>query len=77
MTFGRHIQNARRSLGLTQAELAARLAVDKQSISNWECERSTPWPKERERVLSMLLQAQIQRAQLRTRVLDRIKWEDD
>ena len=43
MTFAAYILDTRRALRLTQAELAARLHVDKQSISNWECGRNTPW----------------------------------
>ena len=42
MTFSAWIKARRKALGLTQAELALRLDVDKQSISNWECGRSTP-----------------------------------
>lgn len=68
MTFARNVRSARRGLHLTQMELAARLDVDKQSVSNWECGRSTPWPKERLRVLSLLLDMQ----EPRERVVDRI-----
>ena len=43
MTFAHDIAQWRRDLHLTQAELAALLHVDKQSVSNWECGRNEPW----------------------------------
>jgi transcriptional regulator with XRE-family HTH domain len=54
VTFPQQIAAARKALHLTQAELAARLGVDKQSISNWECGRSQPWPRDREAFLKQL-----------------------
>jgi transcriptional regulator with XRE-family HTH domain len=54
VTFQTIIATARRELNLTQAELAAALGVDKQSVSNWECGRNAPWPAHRERLLSKL-----------------------
>lgn len=54
MTFGEQVREARKRLALSQVELAARLGVQPQSVSNWECERSTPWPKEQGRVLEAL-----------------------
>lgn len=44
MTFAATITAARRHLDLTQAQLAALVDVDKQSVSNWECGRNEPWP---------------------------------
>lgn len=58
MTFPHTIRTARRALRLTQADLAAQIGVDKQSVSNWECGRSSPWPKEQARVLLQLLELQ-------------------
>ena len=36
---GTEVQRRRRRLGLTQAELAARLGVHKLTVSRWECDR--------------------------------------
>lgn len=66
MTFSHTIRSIRLRLHLTQAELALRLELDKQTISNWECGRSTPWPKEQARVLAAL------GAPSRERIVDRI-----
>lgn len=68
MTFSSWIKTRRRELGLTQADLAARLDVDKQSVSNWECGRSAPWPKEEDRVRRAL--------GWRDRIIDRILADD-
>lgn len=57
MTFSQSIAALRKAHGLTQAELAARLGVDKQSISNWECGRNTPWPRDQEAYLKALQDA--------------------
>jgi DNA-binding transcriptional regulator YiaG len=51
MTFAEHIREARDRLQLTQADLAARLQVSTQTISNWERGRSVPWPDDQERYL--------------------------
>lgn len=72
MTFPDQIRAARHRLQLSQAELAVALAVDKQSVSNWECGRTTPWPREQVRVLGLLLDLQHQEATPRERVCDRI-----
>lgn len=40
--FGEKIRNARKSLGLTQRQLADRLGVSNTSISNWEKGMSRP-----------------------------------
>ena len=42
MTTGKRIKNARRQAGLTQAELADRLGVPFQSISQWERDIRNP-----------------------------------
>lgn len=34
--FGENIQNLRKSYGLSQVELARKLGVTKQAVSNWE-----------------------------------------
>lgn len=34
--FGENIRNLRKSYGLSQTELAAKLNVTKQAVSNWE-----------------------------------------
>jgi len=54
MTFSTTIRQLRRDLDLTQAELAARLGVDKQSVSNWETGRNAPWPAHQEGILRQL-----------------------
>ena len=36
---GTGVQRLRRKLGLTQAELAARVGVHKLTVSRWECDR--------------------------------------
>lgn len=38
----KNIQKMRRSLGMTQAELAARLCVDPSSVAKWETEKAYP-----------------------------------
>jgi transcriptional regulator with XRE-family HTH domain len=48
------LHDLRRQLRLTQAELAAMLDVDKQSVSNWECGRNEPWPERRASILKLL-----------------------
>jgi transcriptional regulator with XRE-family HTH domain len=48
------LHDLRRQLRLTQAELAAMLDVDKQSVSNWECGRNEPWPERRAGILARL-----------------------
>lgn len=40
--IGMFIQNARKSFNMTQAELAAKLNVSPQSVSNWERGESVP-----------------------------------
>jgi transcriptional regulator with XRE-family HTH domain len=41
-TFGDHIRNRRRELGLFQWQLAERLGVDECTVSNWEKQRTEP-----------------------------------
>ncbi len=40
--IGQYIQSSRRELGMTQAEMGARLNVSAQSVSNWERGESIP-----------------------------------
>lgn len=51
MTFADRIRAHRLALGLTQDDFAARLGVSGQTVSNWECGRSVPWPRTQVRVL--------------------------
>lgn len=56
--FGKQLHTTRTALGMTQDDLAALVGVDKQTISNWECERTQPWPNKKVEVLTKLLEAQ-------------------
>lgn len=69
MTFSAYILQKRTELGLTQAQLATLIDVDKQSVSNWECGRNEPWAKERERIASQLGQVRRQRPNIIERIL--------
>lgn len=40
--IGRYIQSSRKELGMTQADMGARLNVSAQSVSNWERGESIP-----------------------------------
>lgn len=42
ISFGKRLRMTRKSLQLTQAELAEKLTVSVQSISKWECDSSMP-----------------------------------
>ncbi len=42
MSIGEKIRKAREENGITQAEASERLLVSRQTISNWENERSLP-----------------------------------
>ena len=42
MEIGQKLREARQRRGLTQEELAERLRLSRQTISNWENERSYP-----------------------------------
>ena len=42
MSIGEKIRKAREEKGITQAEAAERLMVSRQTVSNWENERSLP-----------------------------------
>ncbi len=39
---GKHIKKAREEKGLTQEQLAERLSVTRQAVSNWENEKTQP-----------------------------------
>ena len=67
MSFAPTILQWRRDLHLTQAELAALLRVDKQSVSNWECGRNEPWEERRQEITSTL-----RRLKRRTSINERI-----
>lgn len=68
MTFPQTLKATRQSLKLTQGELARRLDVSPQTISNWECGRNAPWDAELAGVTARL--ATLRPA--RPRVSDRI-----
>ena len=42
MELGSHIKEHRKELGLSQDDLAERIYVSRQTISNWECGRTYP-----------------------------------
>lgn len=73
MTFSTYILQKRTELGLTQAQLATLIDVDKQSVSNWECGRNEPWAKERERIASQLGAVRRQRPNIIERILGEAK----
>lgn len=53
--FGKQLHTTRTALRMTQDDLALELGVDKQTVSNWECERTQPWPNKKVEVLTRLL----------------------
>ena len=55
--FSRDLVAARRTLHLTQAELAAYLQVTIQTVSNWETARAVPHPSNEARVRVLLARA--------------------
>ena len=42
MTLGEKIREARLAAGLTQEELAAKLAVSRQAVTKWEADKGMP-----------------------------------
>lgn len=42
MEIGRQIKNHRADMGISQEELAERVYVTRQTVSNWETEKSYP-----------------------------------
>ena len=54
MTFGAQLKNARQAARMTQPETARLLDVSTQTVSNWECERSTPWPSQQDKLLAAI-----------------------
>lgn len=56
--FGKQLHTTRTALGMTQDDLALALDVDKQTVSNWECERTQPWPNKKVEVLTRLIELQ-------------------
>lgn len=80
-SFGQQLHTTRTALGMTQDDLAIELGVDKQTVSNWECERTQPWPNKKVDVLTRLIELQRLRpiydedfipAPVRERIIDRI-----
>lgn len=41
-TFGENLKNERVQAGLTQAELAQKIGVKQQQLSQWECDKVEP-----------------------------------
>ena len=70
MTFPERLVQTRHALRLTQAELARALDVTPQTLSNWECGRTAPWPKQLDAVRWKLLQ--MDRPSARERIIERI-----
>ena len=54
MGVGKTIQNARRTAGLTQEQLAAKVYVTRQAVSRWENEESEPGIDMRKLLASVL-----------------------
>ena len=52
--FGRQLRYARQALGIDQLALARIVGVDRQSVSNWECGRNTPWKHRQEHAFAAL-----------------------
>ena len=52
--FGRQLRYARQALGMDQLALAHLVGVDRQSVSNWECGRNTPWRHRQEHAFAAL-----------------------
>ena len=58
MTFGEKLKSARKSVGLTQEQLADKLLISRQAITKWESDRGMP-DIENLRQLSKLLNVSI------------------
>ena len=41
-TIGQRIKNFRKNIGLSQADLAAKIGVTAQTVSKWECDVGMP-----------------------------------
>ena len=41
-TFGENIKRERKMCGLTQSELAAKMGITQQQLSQWECNKIEP-----------------------------------
>lgn len=73
MTFPETLRATRQAHVLTQAELADRLGVSSQTLSNWECGRSSPWPKQEANVLLALVAIGLPKPKApRARICERI-----
>ena len=58
MTIGEKIKMKRKSLGLTQTELGAKLGVQKNAVSKWECGRVDDIPSSKIKVMAQLFKVQ-------------------
>lgn len=58
MTIGEKIKMQRKSLGLTQTELGARLGVQKNAVSKWECGRVDDIPSSKIKAMAQLFGVQ-------------------
>lgn len=58
MTIGEKIKMQRKSLGLTQTELGAKLGVQKNAVSKWECGRVDDIPSSKIKVMAQLFGVQ-------------------
>lgn len=58
MTIGEKIKMQRKSLGLTQTELGAKLGVQKNAVSKWECGRVDDIPGSKIKVMAQLFGVQ-------------------
>lgn len=75
--FGERLRLTRKHLRLTQAGMAhaltrAGLTTCAQSVSNWECGRNEPWPREAGRILAAIGKIPSTQAPARRRVSDLI-----
>ena len=58
MTIGEKIKMQRKSLGLTQTELGAKLGVQKNAVSKWECGRVDDIPSSKIKTMAQLFWVQ-------------------
>lgn len=58
MTIGEKIKMQRKSLGLTQTELGAKLGVQKNAVSKWECGRVDDIPSSKIKTMAQLFGVQ-------------------
>lgn len=58
MTIGEKIKSQRKALGLTQTELGAKLGVQKNAVSKWECGRVDDIPSSKIKAMAQLFGVQ-------------------